>query len=90
MQINLSPELEAIINSRVESGMYPTAGEVVRDALWLLADRDDIRARKIARLNHHIAIGLEQAARGELIGPEELEANLDRIIAEAEKNAEKL
>lgn len=89
MQIDLSPELEAIINARVESGMYPSASEVVRSALSLL-DHNEYRQRRIAEINHAIDIGLEQIARGEVVEPDELWAEMDEIIAKAEKNASKL
>ena len=33
MEVALSPELEDLITEQVESGSYPSPGEVVRDAL---------------------------------------------------------
>ena len=86
MQINISPEMEQIINARVESGMYPTAGEVVRDALRLLADHDAAYLKRMQTLRKNIEVGWEQSERGEVFTAEEVEAELDQIIAEAEKN----
>lgn len=40
MNVSLTPELERLVNEKVESGLYQTASEVVREALRLLKDRD--------------------------------------------------
>ena len=41
MNVSLTPELEALVNEKVRSGLYQTASEVVREALRLLKKRDD-------------------------------------------------
>jgi antitoxin ParD1/3/4 len=41
MNVSLTPELEALVNEKVRSGLYQTASEVVREALRLLKQRDD-------------------------------------------------
>jgi antitoxin ParD1/3/4 len=41
MNVSLTPELEALVNDKVRSGLYHTASEVVREALRLLKQRDD-------------------------------------------------
>lgn len=41
--MSLTPELERLINEKVESGLYQTASAVVREALRLLNDRDVAR-----------------------------------------------
>jgi len=33
MNVSLTPELEHLVNQKVESGMYNSASEVVREAL---------------------------------------------------------
>ncbi|HEY8381592.1 MAG TPA: type II toxin-antitoxin system ParD family antitoxin [Microvirga sp.] len=38
--VSLTPELEAYIDSKVASGAYSTASEVVRAALRLLTEQD--------------------------------------------------
>ena len=45
MNVSLTPELERLVNEKVESGLYQTASEVVREALRLLKDRDYARER---------------------------------------------
>ena len=44
MNVSLTPELEQLVNEKVESGFYQTASEVVREALRLLSERDQERA----------------------------------------------
>jgi antitoxin ParD1/3/4 len=53
MNVSLTRELDRLIQQKVKSGMYQTASEVVREALRLLRERDDVRA------------GLAQIDRGE-------------------------
>jgi antitoxin ParD1/3/4 len=45
MNVSLTPELERLVNEKVESGLYQTASEVVREALRLLNERDLARER---------------------------------------------
>lgn len=79
MNVSVTPELAAIIQERVESGRYSSASEVVREALRLLEERD-----RVEHLRSLIAVGLEQARRGELIDvtPQYLE-DVDRRAMEA-------
>ena len=59
MNISLTPHLEAMIREKVESGSYNSASEVVREALRLLEEEDQLRALKIQRLQRDIQQGLD-------------------------------
>lgn len=61
MNVSLTPELERLVNEKVESGLYQTASEVVREALRLLKERDAERER----LRADVRAGFDQLARGE-------------------------
>lgn len=61
MNVSLTPELERLVNEKVESGLYQTASEVVREALRLLKERDHAREQ----LRADVQAGLDQFARGE-------------------------
>jgi antitoxin ParD1/3/4 len=78
MTVTLTPQLEAMIRERVESGRYDNETEVIREALRLLEERD-----KLEHLRSLLAVGLEQARRGELIDftPEWVE-EMDRKVEE--------
>jgi len=65
MNVSLTPELEALINERVESGRYRSASEVVREALRLLADQDDLRQAHLEEVRAKVATGLGQLDAGE-------------------------
>ena len=51
MNVNLTPQLEELVRSKVASGMYTSASEVVREALRLMDDQDRVRAAKLEQLN---------------------------------------
>jgi antitoxin ParD1/3/4 len=74
MNVSLTPELEKLIHGKVESGLYLSASEVVREALRLLEERDRIREMRLDELRREIKLGIDQADRGELLdGPEVFE-----------------
>ena len=39
MNVNLSPQLEAMVKAKVASGLYTSASEVVREALRLMESK---------------------------------------------------
>lgn len=61
MNVSLTPELERLVNEKVESGLYQTASEVVREALRLLKERDHAREQ----LRADVRAGFDQLTRGE-------------------------
>jgi antitoxin ParD1/3/4 len=61
MNVSLTPELERLVNEKVESGLYQTASEVVREALRLLKERDQAREQ----LRGDVQAGFDQFSRGE-------------------------
>jgi antitoxin ParD1/3/4 len=73
MNVSLTPELERFVQDKVRSGRYLSASEVVREALRLLDEQDRLRAFRLEELRREIAVGLEQAERGE-VAPLDMEA----------------
>ena len=67
MNVSLTPELERFVQSRVASGRYQTASEVVREGLRLLEEREQSREAVMEELLAKIRRGIEQADRGELL-----------------------
>jgi antitoxin ParD1/3/4 len=65
VNVSLTPELEQLIQERVRSGRYTSASEVVREALRLLQDRDELRRLRINELRVKVAAGLDSLDRGE-------------------------
>ena len=73
MNVSLTPELEQLVNDKVKSGLYNSASEVVREALRLLKEQDALKAYRLEELRREIAVGMEQANRGE-VAPLDMEA----------------
>ena len=72
MNVSLTPALEKFVESRIASGRYQSASEVVRDGLRLLEERETSRQAALDEVRRKIAVGLEQAERGELFDGEEV------------------
>jgi antitoxin ParD1/3/4 len=88
MNVNLTPELEQMVRDKVRTGRYNSASEVVREALRLMEERDQVKAD----IRKKIAEGIESARAGRLTDGDaffaQMEAELDEEIrAEEEKSA---
>jgi antitoxin ParD1/3/4 len=59
MNVNLTPHLEEMVREKVNSGMYTSASEVVREALRLMDEQDRLRAAKLEQLRQDIGAGLK-------------------------------
>lgn len=64
MNVSLTPELEKWVQNKVQSGLYGSSSEVVRDALRILHQFEEERVRKLSSLKSEIQIGLEQLRAG--------------------------
>jgi antitoxin ParD1/3/4 len=58
MNVNLSPQLEAMVKAKVASGRYTSASEVVREALRLMEQQDQLRVLQLQQLRRDIQDGL--------------------------------
>lgn len=67
MNISLTPVLEKLVEEKVDSGLYNSASEVIREALRLLEEQDRLRQMKLEDLKKEIKVGVDQADRGELV-----------------------
>jgi antitoxin ParD1/3/4 len=81
MHINLSPEMEQYLQSKVGTGFYSNASEVVRDAIRRMRDEDE----KLAALRAAVQAGDEQLERGEGVPytPERLAKITEKAFANA-------
>ncbi len=66
ININLTPQLEAMVRDKVAGGLYGSASEVVREALRLMQEQDQLRAIKLEQLRADIRAGIESGSAGEL------------------------
>ena len=64
MNVSLTNELERFVDHLVESGMYYSASEVVRDGLRLLKEKEETKVARFEELRAEILRGYEQSKRG--------------------------
>lgn len=57
MNVNLTPQLEALVRAKVSSGLYTSASEVVREALRLMEEQDRLKEVKREELRREIQAG---------------------------------
>jgi antitoxin ParD1/3/4 len=65
MNIHLTQELEHLVQTKVRSGRYNSASEVVREALRLMEEKDKLRALQLRELRRRVDRGLAEVDRGE-------------------------
>ena len=68
MSVHLTPELEPLVQSKVKTGRYNFAGEVMREALRLLEKRDLVKAA----IRKKTATSMSSAKAGRLSDGDEL------------------
>jgi len=64
MNLSLTPELEAWIDGRVASGLYRSSSEVVREALRVLREREELKELRKEELRAAIARGVRDLETG--------------------------
>jgi antitoxin ParD1/3/4 len=70
VNVNLTPELERLVQEKVRSGLYNNQSEVVRAALRVFVEQERLREAQLERLRTSLTEGIQQADRGELLdGP---------------------
>jgi antitoxin ParD1/3/4 len=69
MNVSLTPELEEFVSTKVRSGRYNSASEVVREALRLLEEHDSARAAQLSEFNQELGRRLAALDRGEVVEP---------------------
>jgi antitoxin ParD1/3/4 len=65
MNVSLTAELDSYVQEKVQSGLYHTASEVVREGLRLLKEQDAIKKARLAQLGREIDLGIEQVENGQ-------------------------
>ncbi len=85
VNVQLTDQMEAFVQSRIELGYYGDAAEVVREGLRLLEERDRDDDEKLEWLRAAAKEGFDELDRGEGIAFEsmdEMAAYLDQIALE--------
>lgn len=64
MNISLTPALEKFVKDKVASGLYNSAGKVIREAIRLLISEESVSQERINTHNHDIEMGLSDMSSG--------------------------
>jgi antitoxin ParD1/3/4 len=70
MNVTITPDLRRLIEERVKAGPYGSANEVLREALRLLAEHDELAALRRQELRKKVAEGLAASRRGDVVDGE--------------------
>jgi antitoxin ParD1/3/4 len=82
LNVSLTPELEKFVETRVSSGRYQTASEVIREGLRLLEEQERQRDVALDALKQKLSRASAQADRREFV---DAEAVLKKIDARRRK-----
>jgi antitoxin ParD1/3/4 len=78
MNISLTPALEEFVATKVRSGRYTSASEVVREALRLLEEHDAVHTAELTAFNQELAARLAALDAGESVNRQSVHARLRR------------
>ena len=76
MNVSLTPELEKFVRSKVDSGLFQNASEVVRSALRLMNERDTERGHQLAWIQREVDKGWDEANAGKLKSDTEVKSGM--------------
>jgi antitoxin ParD1/3/4 len=80
MNISLNPHFEELVKGKVQSGLYNSISEVMREALRLLEERDQLRDLRLEELRSEIQKGINSGEATPL-NIEEIKANGRKRLA---------
>ena len=83
LSITLPPEMASFIRQKVESGLYGSNSEIIREAMRGLMERE----RRLERLDGAIALGLADAEAGRVQEIEAVRLELRDAAAESDPAA---
>lgn len=78
--LDITAELEQLVQSKVKSGQYGSASEGVQDALRLPQQRDEVFVLRQEEVRQKIDEGWDAARRGELVDGDEVFDRIDREL----------
>jgi antitoxin ParD1/3/4 len=86
MNVSLTPELEKLVQTKVKTGRYTSASEVIREALRLMEARDEMQALRAEDVRQQIAAGMASLRAGRSVDGEAFFAAMDAELAELERS----
>jgi antitoxin ParD1/3/4 len=86
MNVHLTPELEQLVQSKVKSGRYNSASEVVGEALRLLEQCDEVFTLRRDEVRNQIEEGWLSAKGGEFVDGNEVFGRIDAELEAIERS----
>jgi antitoxin ParD1/3/4 len=86
MNVSLTPELERLVQLKVQTGRYTSASEVIREALRLMEARDQVQALRKDEIRRKTAAGIASLRAGKGTDGEDFLAAMDDELARLERN----
>jgi antitoxin ParD1/3/4 len=65
MNVHLGETFDRFVTELIESGLYQSQSEVVREGLRLLKEQEDLKKVKLDSLRQEVKKGIDQLERGE-------------------------
>jgi putative addiction module CopG family antidote len=78
MNVRLTPELQTLVQTKVKAGLYPSANDLVCEAVRLLDRRDRAGRRRLREIREQIDEGWFSLRAGESVDGEEFFESLER------------
>lgn len=89
LNVSLTQELVRFVEAQVQGGLYGTASEVVREALRMLADREQVRALRRDQFRQRVQAGVDELDRGEGIDGDAAFDEIERGVDPGERRSDK-
>lgn len=87
MNVHLGSAFDDFVAGLLKSGYYQTQSEVLREGLRLLKEREELKGLRLTELRKEIALGIEQADRGEFVDGPEAIARIRKRSAQRKKRS---
>ena len=78
LNVSLTPELSRFIDTKLQSGLYTSGSEIIREALRLFKKYEAVKDSTIAEMKAKIDAGIEQAKAGKVLDGEKVFTDLEK------------
>jgi antitoxin ParD1/3/4 len=86
MNVNLGPVFDEFVAEMLDTGLYQSQSEILREGLRLLKEREELKQLKLAEFRREIALGIGEADRGEFVDGPQVFAKLRKKSAERRRS----
>jgi len=87
--IALTAHFDRFVQTKIDSGRYQSASEVVRESLRMMEQYEQERRRAMTEVGEKIRIGYDQIQRGDTVDPDEVLSEIKALSKAGRKAAKK-